>query len=53
MIPLNKRLSFAFGCYAALALLAGFTLDGLFRTAVWIFLGGLMLKTWIAYKAGW
>jgi len=25
----------------------------MFRTAVWIFLGGLALKTWIAYKARW
>ena len=52
-MALHKRLSFAFGCYAVLALLAGFTLDGLFRTVVWIFLAGLSLKTWIAYKAGW
>ncbi len=48
-----KRLSFALGCYGVLALLALFTLDGLFRTAVWIFLGGLTVKTLIAYKAGW
>ena len=50
---MHKRLSFALGCYAVLALLAAFTLDGLFRIAVWIFLGGLTLKTLIAYKAGW
>jgi hypothetical protein len=50
---MHKRLSFALSCYAGLALLAGFTLDGLFRIAVWIFLGGLALKTLIAYKAGW
>lgn len=41
------------GTYAILALLAGVTLDGLMRTAVWIFLGGLAVKTFIAYKAGW
>jgi len=34
--------------YAVLAVLAGFTLDGLFRIVVWIFLGGIALKTWIA-----
>ena len=50
---MHKRLSFALSCYVVLALLAAFTLDGLFRTAVWIFLGGLTLKTLIAYKAGW
>jgi hypothetical protein len=49
----HKRLSFALSCYAVLALLALLTLDGLFRTAVWIFLGGLAVKTLIAYKAGW
>jgi hypothetical protein len=52
-MPIYKRLAFAFGCYGVLALLAAFTLDGLFRTVVWIFLAGLALKTWIAYKAGW
>ncbi len=41
------------GAYAALGLMALFTLDGLFRIAVWIFLGGLALKTLIAHKAGW
>jgi len=50
---MHKRLPFALACYAVLALLAAFTLDGLFRTAIWIFLGGLTLKTLIAYKAGW
>ncbi len=33
--------------YAVLAILAGFTLDGDFRLVVWIFLGGIALKTWI------
>jgi hypothetical protein len=33
--------------------MAGFTLDGLFRIAVWILLGGLALKTFIAHRAGW
>jgi hypothetical protein len=46
-----KRLYWAMAAYAVLALLAGFTLDGNFRLGVWIFLGGLALKTGIAYKA--
>jgi hypothetical protein len=32
-------------CYGILALLAGFTLEGKFRLAVWILLGGIALKT--------
>ncbi len=31
--------------YGILALLAGFILEGKFRLAVWIFLGGIALKT--------
>lgn len=50
---MNTRLLWAMGTYAVLALLAGVTLDGLMRTAVWILLGGLAVKTYIAYKAGW
>ncbi len=60
---MHKRLPFALGCYAALGLLAWFTLgsagvyvNGRFvelRAAVCLFLGGLTLKTLIAYKAGW
>jgi len=60
---MHKRLPFALGCYSVLALLAWFTLGdaGLYvsgryvemRLAVCLFLGGLLLKTLIAYKAGW
>ena len=35
-------------CYAAIALLAAFTLDGKFRLVVWIFLAGLAAKTYLA-----
>ena len=42
----------ALAAYSLLALLAAFTLDGLLRTTVWLFLGGLAVKTVIAYKAG-
>ncbi len=60
---MHKRLPFALGCYALLALLAWLTLGGAgfyvggrfveMRAAVCIFLGGLTLKTLIAHKAGW
>jgi hypothetical protein len=35
-------------CYAGIALLAGVTLDGNFRLVVWILLGALTVKTYIA-----
>jgi hypothetical protein len=34
--------------YAAIALLATFTLDGNFRLVVWIFLAGLAVRTYLA-----
>jgi hypothetical protein len=49
----NVRLAAAMSTFAALALLAAFTLDGLFRNAVWILMAGLAAKTYIAYRAGW
>jgi len=39
--------------YVVLAALAALTLDGALRYAIWILMGGLALKTWIAHKAGW
>jgi hypothetical protein len=50
---MNNRFLWAMGTYAVLALLAALTLDGLMRDAVWILLGGLAVKTYIAKKAGW
>lgn len=47
------RLHRAMGAYAVIGLLAFFTLDGVFRYGVWILLGGLAAKTYIAHKAGW
>ncbi len=41
------------GFFAILMILAAFTLDGLIRVVVLIFLAGLAVKTYIAYKAGW
>ena len=52
-LTMTSRFLWALGVYAALALMAAFTLDGKLRGAVWILLGGLTVKTCIAYKAGW
>jgi hypothetical protein len=41
------------GAYALIALLAFLTLDGVFLYGVLILMGGLAVKTFIAYKAGW
>ncbi len=50
MSSLHLRLAAAMVCYAALAALAAVTLTGLLRAAVWIFLAGLAVKTWIAWR---
>ena len=50
---MNNRFLWAMGTYAVLAVLAALTLDGLMRDAVWILMGGLAVKTYIAKKAGW
>jgi hypothetical protein len=48
---LDKRFYAAMAAYAVLAILAALTLEGKMRLAVWIFVGGLALRTIIAYKA--
>jgi hypothetical protein len=50
---MRPKLLVAFGAYAVLAILAGVTLDGKMRLAVWILLAGLALKTYIAHRAHW
>jgi hypothetical protein len=50
-MDIQKRFYMAIGTYAVLAILAGVTLDGKMRLAVWIFLGGLALRTVIHMKA--
>lgn len=45
---MNLRFYLAMSAYAVLAVLATFTLVGPFRLAVWILLGGLAFKTWLA-----
>jgi hypothetical protein len=47
------KLLAAMAAYLVLGLMAAFTLDGVMRLAVWIFLAGLGVKTLIAWKAGW
>ncbi len=47
---MKKRLVAPMACYALLALAAALTLDGMARSAVWIFLAGLVVKTWIAAR---
>lgn len=44
---MNPRFLAALACYGVLALLAGFTLEEIPRTVVWLFLGALAVKTWI------
>jgi hypothetical protein len=46
---MKKRLIWALVAYAILATLAGLTLDGKMRYMIWIFLGGLALRTLVAY----
>jgi hypothetical protein len=49
---MKTRLLVPMLCYAVLAILVGLTLQDLpkwpLRTAVWVLLGGLAIKTWIA-----
>ena len=45
-----SRIHVAFVLYIALAGIAGSSLRGDFRLAVWILLAGLALKTWIGHK---
>jgi hypothetical protein len=50
-MDIQKRFYVAMGMYAMLAILAGTTLDGKIRLAVWVFLAGLAVRTIIALKA--
>ena len=51
---MDKRFIAAMAAYAAIALLAAFTLDGdKLRDAVWILMLGLAAKTYISRRAGW
>jgi hypothetical protein len=46
--PQKSRLIAAMAAYVLLAALAGVTLTGKMRIAVWIFLGGMAVKTWLS-----
>ena len=48
---MNYRFTAAMIAYAMLALLGAVTLTGKIRIALWIFLGGLAVKTVIAVAA--
>ena len=51
---MNKRLIAAMSAYAAIAVLAAFTLDGgLLRNAVWVLMAFFAVKSYVAYRAGW
>ena len=45
---MNRRFLYAMLTYAVLAILAGFTLNGIIRIATWVLLGGFALKTYLA-----
>ena len=45
---MNRRFLYAMLAYAALAILAVFTLDGIIRIATLILLAGFALKTYLA-----
>jgi len=44
----GRKFYAALACYAGIALLAQFTLTGNFRLVVWIFMGYLALRTYLA-----
>ena len=46
----RPRFHIALASFAVLAVAAAFLLTGEFRIVVWIFLAGLGVKSWIAYK---
>jgi hypothetical protein len=46
--PARPRLLPAMVAFAAIAVLATFTLTGKMRIAVWIFLGGMAVKTFLS-----
>lgn len=50
MSRLQKRLLGALTGYACLGLFGFFFLEGMMRSVLWLFLGGLAVKTLIAYK---
>jgi hypothetical protein len=48
---MKTRLIAALACYAAIAIMAFFTLTGDLRLVVLIVVAGFTVKTWIAHRA--
>jgi len=44
---MNQKFAVTMGAFAALAILAYFTLDGKILLATWIFLGGFAIRAWL------
>jgi hypothetical protein len=44
---MNRKFAVTLATFAALAILAYFTLDGKILLATWIFLGAFALKSWL------
>ena len=44
---MTRKFALAAAIYAALAILAFFTLDGKIRIATWLFIGAFAFKTWL------
>lgn len=47
---MRRRFKWALGAYAAIGVLAALTLEGMLLWGVWILLGGLAVKSWIAVR---
>lgn len=45
-----RKLKFGLALYALLGIGAGVSLTGEVRLVVWVFLGGMAVKSWIGYK---
>ncbi len=46
----DRRFIAAVGAYVLLAVMAGLTLSGVLRVAVWALLGGLAIKTFLVWR---
>lgn len=49
---MNLKFVAAMACYGALAVLAGFTLDGRIRIGTWIVLGYFAIRTYLVVLKG-
>jgi hypothetical protein len=51
--PSTRKFAIALALYCLLAIVGWFTLSGNIRLFMFILLGAMALKTWIARAAGW